>query len=192
MGANMVSTQESLRGHYLISMPGLQDPNFHQTVTVICEHNAEGAIGIVVNRIHTQLTCREIFEELEIDYEPNPSLMPVHMGGPVHMGEIFMLHGPPFSWDSCLMISATLAMSNSRDIVEAAALNRGPEAVILSLGCAGWGPGQLEAELLENAWLTCPVLDDVIFHCPVESRWHEAVKRMGFDPMWLSSTSGNA
>ena len=188
----MVSTQESLKGHYLIAMPGLQDPNFHQTLTVICEHNAEGAVGIVVNRIHTQLTCREIFKELEIDYEPMSSKENVHMGGPVHMGEIFVLHGPPFTWESCLMVSQTLAMSNSRDIVEAVALRKGPEAYILSLGCAGWGPGQLEGELLENAWLTCPALDDVVFHSPVEDRWHEAVKRMGFDPMWLSSTSGNA
>ena len=188
----MVSIQESLKGHYLIAMPGLQDPNFHQTVTVICEHNAEGAIGIIINRLHPHLMCTEIFEELNIGWEPMTSAAQVHFGGPVHMGEIFMLHGPPFTWDSCLLVSPTLAMSNSRDIVEAVALNRGPEAYILSLGCAGWGPGQLEAELLENAWLTSPALDEVVFRCPVENRWHEAVTRMGFDPMWLSSTSGNA
>lgn len=188
----MVTIQESLKGHYLIAMPGLQDPNFHQTVTVICEHNAEGAIGIIVNRVHDNLTCGEIFEELDIAYAPITSTAQIHIGGPVHMSELFMLHGPPFKWDSCLMVSPTVAMSNSRDIVEAVALNRGPEAVIFSLGCAGWGPGQLEAELLENAWLTCPVLDEVIFQCPVENRWHEAVKKMGFDPMWLSSASGNA
>lgn len=188
----MVSIQESLKGHYLISMPGMQDPNFHQTVTVICEHSTEGAIGIIINRIHEHLMSREIFEELNIEYEPISSAVRVHFGGPVHMGEIFMLHGPPFTWQSSLLVSPTLAMSNSRDIVEAVALNRGPEAFILSLGCAGWGPGQLEAEILENAWLTCPAKDEVVFRCPVENRWHEAVKMMGFDPMGLSSTSGNA
>jgi putative transcriptional regulator len=188
----MVSIQESLKGHYLIAMPGMKDPNFHQTVTVICEHSAEGAIGIIINRVHEHLMCSEIFEELNIDYEPISSAARVYFGGPVHMGEIFMLHGPPFTWESCLLVSPTLAMSNSRDIIEAVALNRGPEAFILSLGCAGWGPGQLEAEMLENAWLTCPAIDEVIFRCPVENRWHAAVKKMGFDPMWLSSTSGIA
>ena len=188
----MVTAQESLKGHYLIAMPGLLDPNFHQTLTVICEHNAEGAMGIVVNRIHENIRCSEIFDQLDIDHQPNRSANQVHAGGPVHIGEIFILHGPPFNWEACLNISPGLAMSNSRDIIEAIALNRGPESFILSLGCAGWGPGQLEAELLENAWLTCPAVDEVVFNCPVENRWHEAVKRMGFDPMWLSSTSGNA
>ncbi len=188
----MVSTQDSLKGHYLISMPGLQDPNFHQTVTVICEHNADGAVGIVVNRVHPQLTCADIFEELAIEHGPISSTLQVHIGGPVHMSEIFMLHGPPFTWESCLTISPTLAMSNSRDIVEAVAARRGPAAFILSLGCAGWGPGQLEAELMENAWLTCPAVDDVVFRCEVEKRWQEAVRRMGFDPMRLSPASGNA
>ena len=188
----MVFKQESLKGHFLISMPGLRDPNFHQTVTVICEHNDEGAVGIVVNRVHPQLTCADIFEELAIEHGPISLRLQVHIGGPVHMGEIFMLHGPPFTWESCVMISSALAMSNSRDIVEAVAAQRGPASFILSLGCAGWVPGQLEAELMENAWLTCPAVDDIVFRCEMEKRWQEAVRRLGFDPIRLSSASGNA
>ena len=181
-----------LKGHFLMAMPGLLDPNFNQTVTVICEHNQEGAIGLVINRSHAFLTCEEIFKELKIEYIPATSSLPVHIGGPVHTGEIFMLHGPPFSWDACLMINPTLAMSNSRDILEAIAMHRGPQDFILCLGCAGWGPGQLEAEIRENAWLTFPAQEEIIFGRPIESRWEEAVKRLGIDPSLLSSTAGNA
>lgn len=181
-----------LKGHFLMAMPGLLDPNFHQTVTLICEHSQDGALGLVINRRHAFLTCAEIFKELKIEYAPAAALSPVYIGGPVHGGEIFMLHGPPFAWEACLMISPTLAMSNSRDILEAIAVNRGPDAFMVCLGCAGWGPGQLEAELRENAWLTFPAQEEIIFDAAVEDRWERALKRMGIDPSLLSATSGNA
>lgn len=181
-----------LKGHFLMAMPGLIDPNFNQSVTVICEHNREGALGLVINRPHAVLTGADIFKELKIDCTPAAALLPVHIGGPVHTGEIFMLHGPPFTWEACLSISPTLAMSNSRDIIEAIAVRQGPQDLILCLGCAGWGPGQLEAELRENAWLTFPVQEEIIFGRPAENRWEEAVRRMGIDPALLSSTAGNA
>jgi putative transcriptional regulator len=181
-----------LKGHFLMAMPGLLDPNFQQTVTVICEHNQEGALGLVVNRPHSFITCEEVFKELNIDHAPSAASVPVHIGGPVHSGEIFVLHGPPFSWEACLMINATLAMSNSIDIIEAVAKNRGPHAFVMCLGCAGWGPGQLEAELRDNAWLTIPARDDIIFGGKAEKRWEQSVRLMGIDPSLLSSTAGNA
>ena len=188
----MENSPGSLRGQFLLAMPGLKDPNFHQTVSIICEHNHEGAVGVVVNRLHAHLAGGDIFKELGMDYGLQGSELPIHIGGPVHIGEIFMIHGAPFNWDSCLMVTPTIAMSNTRDIVEAVAMGRGPDAFILSLGCAGWGPGQLEAEIRDNAWLTSPASDEVIFSCPVESRWTEAVKRMGIDPTLLSETAGHA
>lgn len=182
----------SLKGQFLMAMPALADPNFYQTVTCICEHNQEGAMGVVVNRVHSSLTAKDIFEELNIEYAPATESIPVHIGGPVHIGEVFILHGPPFDWEACLMITPSLGMSNTKDILQSIAVCRGPEAFIIALGCAGWGPGQLEHEIKENAWLTFPIFEENIFEMPVDLRWEEAVKKMGIDPILLSNTSGHA
>ena len=189
MGGNQPAT---LRGQFLLAMPSLIDPNFHQTVTSICEHNENGAMGIIINRVHHSLTAKDIFQELNIEHAPGSDTIPIHLGGPVHLGEIFVLHGPPFEWEATLMITPSLAMSNTRDILEAVAMCRGPRAFIISLGCAGWGPGQLESEIKENAWLNSPIFEENIFEMPVESRWEEAVKKMGIDPTLLSDTAGHA
>jgi len=192
MEVNMENNSGSLKGHFLMAMPSLKDPNFFQTVSIICEHNVEGAVGVVVNRQHANLLGEDIFKELMIDYVPGTASIPIHIGGPVHIGEIFMIHGPPFDWESCIMVTPTIAMSNTRDIVESVAMGRGPESYIFSLGCAGWGPGQLEAEIRDNAWLTIPAVDEIVFSWPLESRWDEAVRRIGIDPALLSDTAGNA
>jgi putative transcriptional regulator len=182
----------SLRGQFLLAMPALVDPNFHQTVTCMCEHNSQGAMGLIINRVHSELSAKVIFDELEIAYSAEAESIPIHLGGPVHIGEIFILHGPPFDWEASLKITSTLAMSNTRDILEAIAIGKGPQSFVIALGCAGWGPGQLEFEIKENAWLTYPIFEENIFEMPVEVRWEEAVKKMGIDPMLLSNTAGNA
>ena len=182
----------TLKGQFLLAMPGLVDPNFHQTVTCICEHNDSGAMGIIVNRVHQTLTAQDIFEELTIENAAGAESIPVHLGGPVHIGEIFVLHGPPLNWEASLMITPSLAMSNTKDILEAIAMARGPQAFIISLGCAGWGPGQLESEIKENVWLNHPIFEENIFEMPIETRWEEAVKKMGIDPILLSDTAGHA
>ncbi len=184
--------QGSLKGQFLMAMPGLADPNFHQTVTCLCEHNAEGAMGVVVNRVHYALTAKDIFEELKMDFSPRAEQIAVHIGGPVHIAEIFVLHGPPFDWEGSLMITPNLALSNTRDVIESIASDKGPESFIIALGCAGWGPGQLESEIKQNAWLTYPVFEDNIFKMPVENRWEEAVRKMGIDPRLLSNSAGHA
>jgi putative transcriptional regulator len=190
--ASVSTHTETLKGQFLLAMPGLIDPNFYQTVTCICEHNETGAMGIIVNRIHHSLTAKDIFEELEIEHVPDVASIPIHLGGPVHIGEIFILHGPPFSWEASLMITPSLAMSNTKDILEAVAMGKGPKAFIISLGCAGWGPGQLEAEIKENAWLNYPVFEENIFEMPIETRWEEAVRKLGIDPILLSNSAGHA
>lgn len=188
----MVTGSDSLKGNFLMAMPGLRDPNFHQTVTIICEHNDQGALGVVVNRVHPHIFCENIFSELQISFSPSAGAAPVHIGGPVHGGELFVIHGPPFEWESCLEITPNIAMSNTRDIVEAIAAGNGPASFILSLGCAGWGPGQLEMELRENAWLFFPASGSVIFDMPVDTRWEGALKQMGVNPALLIETAGNA
>jgi putative transcriptional regulator len=136
--------------------------------------------------------AKDIFEELKIEYSPGAEKIPIHTGGPVHIAEIFVLHGPPFDWEASLRITQNLALSNTRDILESIALGKGPDSYILVLGCAGWGPGQLEAEIKQNAWLTVPVFEENIFEITVEDRWEKAVRKMGIDPALLSDAAGHA
>ena len=186
------SEQQNFKGQFLMAMPGLSDPNFFQTVTCICEHNADGAVGIIINRVHPSLSGKDIFKELKIEYKEKTELIPIHIGGPVHTGEIFVLHGTPFNWASCFMITPWLAMSNTKDIIKSLAAGKGPESFIIALGCAGWGPNQLESEIMQNAWLTFPAFKEIIFNVSVETRWAKAVERMGIDPNLLSDKAGNA
>jgi putative transcriptional regulator len=182
----------SLKGQFMMAMPGLMDPNFYQTVTCICEHNENGAMGIIINRVQPSVSGRDVFEELQIEFAPGAQSIPVHIGGPVHLGEIFVLHGSPLNWEASLIVTPSVAMSNTRDVLEAIAMNQGPRSFIICLGCAGWGPGQLEAEIRENAWLTSPIFEENIFELPIELRWEEAVKKMGINPTLLSDTAGHA
>jgi len=186
------NSQVSFKGQFLMAMPLLVDQNFYQTVTCICEYTPAGAVGIVVNRVHPSLSGKDIFNELEIESISGAESIPIHIGGPVHIGEIFVLHGPPFGWEGCFMVTSALAMSNTRDILEAIAMGRGPKSFIVALGCAGWGPGQLESEIKENAWLTSPVFEEILFDMPIEERWEEAIKKVGVDPAMLLNTSGHA
>ena len=184
--------ENSLKGHFLIAMPEMADFNFTHTVTCISEHTHSGALGIIINRVLPTVTGKTIFDELKLTSGPESESIPIHIGGPVHANEIFILHEFPFEWESCLMITETLAMSNTMDILKAIAAGEGPEAFVISLGCAGWGPGQLESEIAQNAWLTCPVANEVIFSEPTESRWERTVKMMGINPALLSSIPGHA
>jgi len=182
-----------LRGQLLMAMPNLADSNFSKTVTCICEHTEAGALGIVINRIHPFISAKEIFEELKIEFSSEAGSLPVFVGGPVHIGEIFILHGPPFDWEGCVSITPTLALSNTRDILESIAQGKGEvPSFLIALGCAGWGQAQLESELSANAWLTSPVSDELIFNEPVDSRWNRAMELIGIDPMKLTDISGRA
>ncbi len=181
-----------LTRQFLMAMPAMADPNFSKTVTCICEHTANGAVGIVINRLHTGITCKDIFKELDIEYNENVASMPVHIGGPVNVGEIFILHGQPLRWEGSLEVSPSLAISNTKDVLTAIATGTGPQPFLLALGCAGWGPGQLESEIKENVWLTGPMTEQIIFKTPVESKWQEAVKEVGIDPCFITDTAGHA
>ena len=182
----------SLKGQFLMAMPGMADPNFMQTVTCLCEHNDSGAMGLVINRVHPGISAKDIFEELKVPCGAGAESTPIFIGGPVHIDELFILHGPPFDWDACLTISPGLGLSNTPDIVDAIADGSGPGSYLICIGCAGWGPGQLEQEIRQNAWLTTPVFEQNIFEIPVEERWQTAMKRMGVDPALLSSSAGHA
>jgi putative transcriptional regulator len=182
----------TFQGQFLIAMPNLLDPNFFQTVTCLGVHNEQGAMGVIINRPHDELLTRDIFAELKLVCRPEIAGRPLYIGGPVHTDEIFILHGPPLQWQGSFSINPTLALSNSFDLLQAIGEGRGPSAFIVSLGCAGWGPGQLEAEISHNAWLTSPLAEDILFEIEVSVRWEAAVKRLGIDPALLSATAGHA
>ena len=182
----------SLKGHFLIAMPNLMDPNFFQTVTCICEHTLEGALGLVINRVLPDVTGKTVFRELGLESVPEQDVMPLFLGGPVHKGQIFVLHGPPFGWEGLYSVTPSLALSNSKDIVQALARGQGPQQYVVALGCAGWGPGQLESEIMANAWLTCPINETILFNTPVEKRWEQSARLLGIDLALLSDAVGHA
>jgi len=182
----------SMTHHFLIAMPNLGDPNFARTVTLICEHSSEGAMGIVINRV-TDLTLGDVLDQMNIDAsESRHRALPVHIGGPVQSNRGFVVHQPIGEWESTLKSDESLAITTSRDVLEALAENRGPERSLLALGYAGWSPGQLEREIADNAWLSGPADHHIIFDLPPEQRWSAAVEHLGVDLSALSSDAGHA
>jgi putative transcriptional regulator len=183
---------DTLNNHFLIAMPGLEDPNFHRTVTLICQHNSDGAMGIVINR-HLDIPFSEILTQLNIEgYQHELEHRPVFMGGPVQETRGFVLHEPLGAWESTLKISDHLGLSASRDILAAIAVGSGPDRWLLALGYAGWGPGQLEQEIKQNAWLNGPADPEVLFSLPLAERWSAAAELLGVDLSQLSGEAGHA
>jgi putative transcriptional regulator len=166
---------QSMKGKFLLAIPGLPDPNFSQTVTCMCEHNEFGALGFIVNKVHPLLTGRELFEDLEIQCDKSVDSLEIYLGGPVQPSGVFVLHGPPFDWNESLRVTETMALSNSRDILEAIALQKGPASFMVILGCAGWGPMQLDNELVDSAWLTCSLSEEIIFSNDTELKYEKAL-----------------
>ena len=186
-------TSVHLTNQFLIAMPNLEDPNFSQTVTLICEHNESGALGIVINR-PMQLRLGELFEHLQLDLKTKAlAEQIVYAGGPVQVDHGFVLHQPLGSWESTLPINATLGLTTSHDVLVATAEGNGPGKSLIALGYAGWAAGQLEQELADNAWLT--VANDesgILFDLPSEQRWQAAASKLGIDLNLLSGNAGHA
>jgi putative transcriptional regulator len=182
----------NLTDHFIIAMPGLQDSNFDHTVTYICEHDENGTFGIIINRM-SEITFADIIEHMQIEAPPDDShRQNVYSGGPVQTSRGFILHRPIGDWNSSLKVNTQIALTTSRDLLEAMANKRGPENAIIALGYAGWGPGQLEQELAANAWLSCPAEEQIIFETPTQDRWQAAADLIGVDMRLLSSDTGHA
>lgn len=181
-----------LTDHFIIAMPNLVDINFDHTVTYICEHDENGTFGIIINR-ETDITLDEVVQQMdiEIDIVSNRN-QGIYLGGPVQQNRGFVLHKPPGNWNSTLKINDHLALTSSRDIIEAIANNRGPDHSLITLGYAGWGPGQLEQEIINNTWLSCPAEEQIIFETPPEKRWQAAANLLGIDLQLLSHDHGHA
>lgn len=188
----MSTPATSFANQLLIALPSLADPHFARSVTLICQHDAGGAMGVVVNRA-SDYTLGEILRQMEIE-TADPALpeQRVLAGGPVHPERGFVLHDGARSWDSTLVVAEGLAITTSRDILEAIARGDGPEHAMVALGCAGWGAGQLEQELAENSWLTAPAQAAVLFELPLEQRWQAAAGQIGVDLMRMAGHAGHA
>lgn len=184
----------NLTNHFLIAMPAMADPHFARALTLICEHNPQGALGVVVNR-PTDMTLGTLFDQVEISLDDRSvGGLPVYFGGPVQVDRGFVLHRPVGGWQSTLPVGGELGLTTSKDILEALGQGQGPGAnnVLVSLGYAGWAPGQLEQELGQNAWLTVKAEPAVIFDLPPEARFSAAMQLLGIDPASLSEEVGHA
>ncbi|WMS85888.1 YqgE/AlgH family protein [Pleionea litopenaei] len=181
----------SLKNHFLIAMPNLDDPNFFRSVTLLCEHNEEGAMGIVINH-PTEVTTSELLDHLEIQVAPDFHERPVLAGGPVQTDRGFVIHHGTNAWQSSLAVGEHITITTSQDILEALPQQADLDDAFIALGYAGWGPGQLEAELAENAWLSVPADPSILFATDVAERWQKAAALIGIDISQISSLSGNA
>lgn len=185
----------TLKNHFLIAMPGLGDPNFYQTVTYICEHNDEGTMGIVINR-PAAITLNDLLPQMGVTPAPEHMDTVVLEGGPVEPEHGFLIHSPQGAWHSSMAITDKISLTTSLDILHslsaADTTPDGPEKFIVALGYAGWGPHQLEHEILENSWLTVPATTEILFDLPFTDRWQAAATIIGIDISQLSSETGHA
>lgn len=182
----------SLAEQFLIAMPTLLDSVFARTVTLICQHDEQGAMGLVVNQ-DSDYTLGELFDQLDLNCD-NAAMreLAVLSGGPVQAERGFILHHDGREWDSSMRLSNGLIVSTSRDILKALAAGEGPDQFLVLLGYSGWSAGQLEQEITENSWLNAPVAQDILFKLPVEQRWHAAASQIGIDLALMSSQVGHA
>ena len=182
----------NLTNQFLIAMPSLKDPNFEKTVTYICAHNEEGAMGIVINK-PLDLELGQIFEQMDIPTDNSDHCdKRVFHGGPVHTDRGFILHHADSQWDSSIVVSDNICVTTSKDILEAIATGDGPGEALIALGYAGWARGQLEQELMDNAWLSGPADENIIFNTPFEQCWQSTARHMGIDIDRLSPDIGHA
>jgi putative transcriptional regulator len=212
-------SMNSLENQFLIAMPSLGDPYFNKTVTYICEHNEDGAMGLIIN-LPVNITLSDLLKQIDPGEEDeksdkasdNPKTnrasigladnsltditnsleQLVLTGGPIAQQRGFVLHSSQTGWSSSLVLSEELMVTTSKDILMALGTEKAPEQFMVTLGYAGWGPGQLEQELQANSWLTTPADSDILFNTPIELRWKKATEKLGIDLAHLSSDIGHA
>ena len=182
-----------LEGKLLIAMPGMGDPRFDKSVVFICAHSEEGALGLIVNKPTPELKFAALLEQLGLDGAKPKRDIQVHFGGPVDNGRGFVLHSGDYtSEESTLRVSDSFGMTATLDVLEAIASGSGPNSALLALGYAGWGPGQLEGEILQNGWLTCEASSEIVFGPDADIKWSAALASLGVDALMLSSEAGRA
>jgi len=193
--ASASASQLNLANHFLIAMPSMNDPIFGGTVVYICEHNEKGVLGVVINK-PTDMTMDVLFDRIDLKVADGlrPSVVnePIMFGGPVQDDRGFVLHSPGGRYSSSLSVTDDVAFTTSIDVLEAVANGSGPRRMLVSIGYAGWSPGQLEEEIARNGWLTVGADAHVLFDLPIEERYNAAIKLLGIDPLMLASEAGHA
>ena len=179
-------------GQLLIAMPGMRDERFAKSVIYMCAHSEEGAMGLVLNQRLDSLKFAELISQLELDEKHLSSDVPVHFGGPVESGRGFVLHTSDYQQDATLEVVNGVALTATVDILKAIAQGKGPQKSLLALGYAGWGPGQLDMEIRANGWLQVPSDSEIIFDIEPDTKWEQAIQRLGIDPRMLSDDVGHA
>jgi putative transcriptional regulator len=193
--ASGLSSQLNLANHFLIAMPSMDDPIFGGTVVYICEHNDKGVLGVVINK-PTDMTMDVLFDRIDLKVDDslgsNVVNEPIMFGGPVQDDRGFVLHSPSGRYSSSLAVTDDVAFTTSIDVLEAVANGTGPRRMLVSIGYAGWSPGQLEEEIARNGWLTVGADAHVLFDLPIDERYNAAIKLLGIDPLMLASEAGHA
>ena len=183
----------SLTGQLLVAMPQMQDPRFARSVVYICAHSEDaGAMGLVVNKPLGSLTMGELFTQLDIASAVSANSRPVHYGGPVEAGRGFVLHTADYNEDATLVVDDNIALTATLDVLRAIGQGRGPRRSLFALGYAGWAPGQLDAEIQANGWLSVPADDAIVFDPDHDQKWQRALAKLGVDLTMLSSEAGHA
>ena len=184
---------KSLGGQLLVAMPQMQDPRFARSVVYLCAHSAEGgAMGLVINKLIGSLTMEELFKHLEIEPPRSNRPRPVHFGGPVEAARGFVLHTADYREEATLVVDGNIAVTATLDILRAIGRGEGPQRSFLALGYAGWAPGQLDAEIQANGWLSVAADDDLVFDAELDGKWQRALAKLGVDLSMLSSDAGHA
>lgn len=182
-----------LTGKLLIAMPGMGDLRFEHSVVFLCSHGDDGAMGLIVNKPAQDVRLSHLLEQLDITPKPPGQDMTVHFGGPVEGARGFVLHSPEYQSSlQSLAINDTFSMTATLDILEDIATGSGPERALMMLGYAGWGPGQLEAEIAMNGWLTAEADAELVFEMADNAKWGAALQLLGVDPLTLSASAGHA
>jgi putative transcriptional regulator len=181
-----------LTGKLLLAMPNMEDPRFARSVIYMCAHTAEGAMGLVINRLNSAIAFPGLLEQLGIETKGPVPNTPIYGGGPVEIGRGFVLHSADYVQESTLVVSETIALTATVDILTAIAEGRGPQAHLITLGYSGWAPGQLEDEIQRNGWLTVDADMDLVFYTDLNMKWPRAMAKIGVDVTMLSSTAGHA
>ena len=181
-----------LPGQLLIAMPSMTDPRFEKSVIYMCAHNADGAMGLVINRAIDALTFPELLEQLEIDSGSGGDQIRVLFGGPVEQARGFVLHSPDYIQDASLVVDDNVVLTATIDILRAIADGTGPNNCLLALGYAGWGAGQLDSEIKSNGWLSVDADEELVFGCNLDEKWERAMTKIGIDPRMLSDAAGHA
>ena len=185
----------NLANHFLIAMPSIQDPVFGGAVVYVCEHNDKGVLGVVINK-PTDMTMETLFDRVDLKLAEGLRATvvdePIMFGGPVQDDRGFVLHSPGGRYSSSLTVTDDVSFTTSIDVLEAVANGGGPARMLVSIGYAGWSPGQLEEEISRNGWLTVGADAHVLFDLPIEERYHAAIKLLGIDPVMLATEAGHA